>query len=220
MKTLLCLLSLVLLSAAASATTIFIGSNAFDTTNDSGHATVDLSGTLHPNPRWAPPLPGSVWISYGATGDHSDPGYFSPPDGTDVIFSTTFMLSGAIMAASLTVLADDTSSVTLNGHTLINADMTSGSTCAKGPIGCVTSTEGIFTLAMLAPYLRDGSNTLSFDVMQVNGSSYGLDFAGSVSTSETPEPATPALIGGGLLALGVLRGRKKAPSGSLREDAR
>ena len=203
MKIFLCLF----LSVAANATTIFIGSNAFDT-NNSGHATVDLSGALHPNPRWAPALPGSVWISYGATGDHDDPGYFSPPDGTDVTFTTTFTLTGAITGASLIVMADDTSSVILNGHTLMSAKLTPGPACAKGAIGCLVSTEGIFTLAALTPYLVDGPNTISFGVVQVHGSSYGLDFAGSVTTSQTPEPATLALLAGGFLILAALRPRK------------
>src|SRR5450755_3048141 len=122
MKSFLCLF----LGVAANATTIFIDSNAFDT-NNSGHATVDLSGALHPNPGWAAPLKDSVWISYGSTGDHSDPGYFSPPDGTRVIFTDTFTLSGAITAATLRVMADDTSSVILNGHKLMKADLTPGS---------------------------------------------------------------------------------------------
>jgi hypothetical protein len=74
-------------------------------------------------------------------------------------------------------------------------------------VGCLTSTEGVFTFAQLAPYLVDGVNTLSFGVVQVAGSSFGLDFAGSVDDA-TPEPATVAFIGTGLVALGVLRRRK------------
>jgi hypothetical protein len=206
MKTLLFLL---VVSFAARATTIYVDSDAFSTTNNSGHATVDLSGTLHPNPGWAPALPGSDWISYGSTGDHSDPGYFSPPDGTDVTFTTHFTLSGAITGASLVVLADDSTSVILNGHTLIAADLKPGTRCSNDPVGCLVETEGVFTFAELSPYLIDGSNTLSFGVVQVAGSSFGLDFAGSVSDrAETPEPATVGFIGCGLLALGTLRRRK------------
>jgi PEP-CTERM motif len=200
MKTLFFISAVSLLNA----TTIFIDSNAFGTTNTSLHATVNLSGTLHPNPGWAAPLAGSVWISYGPTGDHSDPGYFSPANGTLVTFTTQFTLSGLITGANLTVLADDATSVVLNGHTLIAANAFPGPKCSSVPIGCLVSTEGVFGFAALSPYLVDGTNTLSFGVLQVAGSSYGVDFAGHVDDA-TPEPATLGLIGGGLLALATLR---------------
>src|SRR5208282_2095494 len=112
MKTIFCL---VVLSIAANATTIYLDSEASNTINNSGHATINLSGVLHPNPSWATPLPGSEWISYGSTGDHGDPGYFSPADGTLVMFTTQFTLSGEITAAILKVMADDSTSVILNG---------------------------------------------------------------------------------------------------------
>lgn len=198
---------LAVLSVAGRATTIYVDSEASNTINNSGHPTVDLTGRLHPNPDWAQPLADSDWISYGSTGDHSDPGYFSPRNGTVVTFTTSFVLEGAITGGELTVLADDSTSVILNGHQLIAADKKPGSRCAGRPIGCLTSTEGVFTFADLAPFLIDGINTLKFGVVQVNGSSFGLDFAGTFEDG-TPEPATVAFIGAGLIALLALRGRK------------
>jgi hypothetical protein len=210
MKTLLCF---TFLSAAINAGTIYVDSGALTTANNSGFATVNLSGLLNPNPVWAAALPGSEWISFGPTGDSSDPGYFSPPDGTVVTFTTLFTVGGAITSASLTVLADDSTSVILNGHTLMTANLFPGPTCASGQIGCLASTEGLFTFAELAPYLVDGANELSFGVVQVGGYSFGLDFAGSVDPG-TPEPGTVALIGAGLIPLVALRRRKQvAPVG-------
>lgn len=200
--------TLIFLGIAANATTIFIDSNALSTTNNSSHITVDLSGTLHPNSGWAAALSGSDWISYGPTGNSGDPGYFSPSDGTLVTFSLPFTLSGLIMGGRLKVLADDSTSVILNGHTLIAADTTPGSRCSNAPVGCRTSTEGIFTFGALSPYLVDGVNTFQFGVLQVSGSSFGLDFAGHVDTTPTPEPATFGVIGGALIALAALRRRK------------
>lgn len=210
MKILLSPAVLAWCSIAANATVIYMDSDSASTTNNSGHATVDLSGRLHPNPAWGVALSGSDWISYGPTGDHDDPGYFSPPDGTLVTFTTTFILSGAITAATLRVMADDSTSVVLNGHTLIAADKTPGPKCSSAPIGCLASTEGVFTFGNLWPYLVDGKNTLSFGVVQVNGSSFGLDFAGRVTDdTETPEPATLAFIGSGLVVLPALRRRSR-----------
>lgn len=198
---------LTLFSSAAHATVIYMDSDAASTTNNSGHATVNLSGDLHPNPTWPAALPGSDWISYGPTGDPTDPGYFSPPDGTEVVFTTTFFLTGTITVASLTVMADDFSWVTLNGHTLKTVNLAADSICLNMPVPC--STDGVFTFSSLSPYLVDGANTLSFDVVEMNGGSFGLDFAGSVTDdAETPEPSTLAFIGGGLIALAVLRRRK------------
>src|ERR1700722_3980424 len=202
MKKLFCL---AFLSIAANATIIYVDSEASNTINSSSHPTLDLAGRLHPNPAWAAPLPDSDWISYGSTGDPSVPGYFSPPDGLVVMFTTHFTLIGAITGGSLDVLADDSTSVILNGHKLIAADTKRGSKCSKAAIGCLASTEGIFTFAQLAPYLVDGRNTLSFGIEQIAGSSFGLDFAGQLDDAPTPEPATVAFIGAGLIGLIALR---------------
>ena len=209
MRPLLNLATLILFTITAKATVIYLDSDAASTINNSTHPTVDLTGTLHPNPGWGTAFAGSAWISYGSTGDNSDPGYFSPTDGTQVIFTTTFILTGTITAASLMVMADDSSSVILNGHTLRTANLTPGPACSAVAIGCLTSTEGVFTFGSLSPYLVDGTNTLSFGVLQVGGSSFGLDFAGSVTdNTATPEPATLAYIGTGLLALAAVRRRR------------
>lgn len=206
MKQLFCLACFTI---AANATIVYVDSDALTTTNSTKLATVDLSGMLHPNPAWATALPASDWISFGSTGDHSDPGYFSPPDGTLVTFTTEFTLSGQITGGSLKVLADDSTSVILNGHKLVAADKRPGKKCSNEPIGCLISTEGVLTFAQLAPYLVDGVNTLSFGVVQVGGSSFGLDFAGRVDDTATPELATVAFLGAGLAVLALLRRRRR-----------
>jgi PEP-CTERM motif len=166
-------------------------------------ATVDIT----PNPAWASALPGSSWISFTNTGNPSSAGYYTAPNGTSVTFTQTFTLDGTVTGATLNVLADDTTSVILNGHTIYAANLNgSYPTCSSQPIGCLTNTEGVFTLTNLAPYLNDnGVNTLQFVVTQEAGSSYGLDYSGSITT---PEPSSLGLLAGGLIGIALV-GRKR-----------
>jgi hypothetical protein len=68
---------------------------------------------------------------------------------------------------------------------------------------------GIFNFAELQPYLQDGTNTLSFVVYQEAGSSYGLDYAGTVTT--TPEPGSLVMLAMGLMGI-ALTARRRLPN--------
>jgi hypothetical protein len=185
---------------------LYLYSSATETANNSGSATVDIPA----NPAWAGPLPGSSWVSYVQSGDPSAPGFVSVPNGTVVNFTDTFFVAGTPIGGSiLNVLADDTTSVILNGVTLVSQASTSGNsfaTCSNTAIGCLTVTEGNVSLT---GNLVEGLNTLTFGVEQVNGGSYGLDYAGTVNYSATPEPGTIALMGLPLVALSLIRRKRK-----------
>ena len=187
------------LTAKADSTPL--GSSASNTSNNSGSATQNISL----NPAWASALAGSNWISYADTGNPSDPGFVVVPNGTSVTFTQTFDLTGTITSATLSVLADDTTSVIVNGTTIFAANL-GGSypTCSSVEIGCLVTTEGTFNIA---PYLVDGMNTISFDVYQEAGSSYGLDYDGVITT--TPEPGVLLLLSSGLAGLGFMKTRRK-----------
>jgi hypothetical protein len=195
------------LTSSCFGTTIALASGAGETTNNSGNPTINIS----PNPRWASALAGTSWVSNVQSGNPSAPGYVTPANGTSVTFTDTFNVAGTATLGDLLVMADDTTSVVLNGITLYNFAPTAGNTyavCSDSPISCTSP-----TIINLLPDLQSGVNTLSFTVEQLNGSSFGLDYSGVVAytpaVTATPEPATLALFGLPLIALGLLRKKLK-----------
>lgn len=187
----------------ANAASLSLNSSATETSNNSGSPTMNIP----PNPAWAAPLPGSSWVSYVQSGDPNAPGFVSPANGTVVAFTDTFTINGTPLNGVLNVLADDSTSVILNGVTLMPEASQSGNTyaaCSDFAIGCLTGTEGNVDLTGA---LRSGLNTLTFDVAQRAGSSYGLDYSGTVSYSAAPEPTTFGLLG--LPLIGLLFKRRK-----------
>jgi PEP-CTERM motif len=162
---------------------------------------VDIGSS--PNGAWST-LPGGDWISVANSGS----GPVVEPNGFATIFTDTFNLASAPTSASLYVLADDTTSVVVNGITIWNA-MTSGPfpTCSATEIGCLSTTEGIFINGALLSDLTAGTNTISFETYQEGGSSYGLAFAGDIVA--TPEPSTFLMLGLGLAGLIVLGGSRR-----------
>jgi PEP-CTERM motif len=155
------------------------------------------SGTV-----WAPAGANSVWVSNNA---QSGPGGSVIEPSTIYSYTTTFTTLTSGYSGSISVLADDTTDVIFNGHTL-EPEGTLGTDfhCADGPPNC--STAILITLPT-ADFLA-GLNTLQFDVQQKVAST-GLDFYGSVSSmSGVPEPGTLLLLGTGLLGSAVTMMRR------------
>jgi hypothetical protein len=202
------------LTVVAKADTQTLDSSAATSNNSVALGLTNAGATqaIVGNAAWAAPLAGSSWISFTTTGDTSNSNFYTVPNGTAVTFEQTFTLNGIITSAFLDVLADDTTSVVINGTSLYAPNLTgSYPTCSSIEIGCLTSTEGVFHTAQLLPYLiSNGVNTLDFTVYQKAGSSFGLDYAGAITTAtdtdrkvNTPEPGTMLMLGMGLCVLGL-----------------
>jgi len=207
---------LVLSTAFATADTVSIGSYgalvgnggaALGTTPDNTPVMYGGANTYNigSGSAWTPAVGNSSWVSFdpnsGPTGGNVDP-------NSMYTYTTTFNVTGGVYGGFLTVMADDTTNVLLNGVEIIPAGALGGNGhCADGTPNCTTP----FTVDLTGITLNAGLNTLTFNVDQTNFVYQGLDFAGSFSS--VPEPSTLLLLGTGLMgSAGALLRRMKASS--------
>lgn len=162
------------------------------------------SGTaVHRDPRpplWAAEVGSALWIT--AANDTTIPLNSVIEYRTDVQFGTGSNLN-------ITIWADDTAGVSLDGGTLtfVNPGAAPGSlptdaACVTGVLGCEQDEGGVFTSNTLT-----GSHTLRVQVHNlVAGTSSGTLAVGE--TVVVPEPATILLLGSALATAGVVSRRR------------
>jgi hypothetical protein len=198
------------MAAGIRADSVTIGLASAGTAADSGQFNSDGNTiAIAPNAAWAAALPGSSWVSFGLTGDTSAPGFFVVPNGTVVSFLDTFTVPGVATGGTLTVMADDSAAVFLNGVSLIAEATSVGNaynTCSNFGIGCVQAT----TIDLPGSLFTTGSNTLEFQVAQRAGSSFGLDYVATViDPLPVSEPGSGILMAIGLLGLAIAGFRRE-----------
>lgn len=176
---------------------------------------------ITPEPRWQPnnpTIPGgtgsssAVWISHVESGFGDS--HFVPFGGIVHVMSVYHDFTSAAGILNLSVWADDTAEVLLDGVSIFAPAFTS-SVCSGQPIGCLPPHAGIINTAF-----DTGSHRLEFRVFQVGQGTttstnpFGLLYAGTATNlvtpdprSVTPEPGTWAMAGAVLLVIAVVRKR-------------
>lgn len=165
---------------------------------------------LNPStPVWGGPITNSTWV--GSTATSGPVGTVNPAMGY-YTFTTNFTAgSTGPYSGSLTLLADDTAEVILNGTVLIPfGSLGADAHCGDQGVSClVDQTTPLTGLSLLT---GTNANTLTFVVRQAgagptggSGDPSGLDFEGTLAsaatTSAVPEPSTLMLMGSGLFGL-------------------
>jgi hypothetical protein len=176
-----------------------------------GTEAVDLNPET---PTWNAAGPNSSWVGVN---QFAGPQSTQNPEYGYYDFQSTFTTSATGYTGSLSVSADDTVEVLLNGNIIIPfGTLGSDAHCSDNAPNC--SLSGIATANITA---LSGVNTLDFVVEQAGSGPYlgsadpsGVDFSGSLtSPAPTPEPNSLILLGTGLCgAAGMLMRKRQAVS--------
>lgn len=208
LRSLVAVAALVSASLASHADTLLLGSYGTGSAAPGGvvntSVTYGATGTTYnigTGGVWHAPTGNSSWVSYNP---NTYPGGSLQATDGKYVYNTTFTGTD-FSSGSISVLADDTTSIFLNGNEIASSAATDPTIhCTVGVPNCLD----VATFALPGSDFLAGLNTLTFDVNQDFHYATGLDFSGTVQTGVTPEPSSFLLLGTGLLgAAGVLKKR-------------
>ncbi len=216
------LLLLIAVSGPLTGTTISLNSGS-DSTGATQWNSVGGTGVpntvITPNAAWRAPFAGAQWISFESTGASAlviaDAGTFGTPSVTpSASFYQSFTIPAGPSSGGINVWSDDTAAVYIDSTLAFPVQLARADVhCVHGAISCGSSEGGYVSLAGLGA----GTHVIRFDVWQLGGDSFGLLYSGQVTSGpvttdqhgsdppSVPEPATYALLAGGLIGLASYR---------------
>jgi hypothetical protein len=208
------------LAATALGATIPIlsGSDLTGVTEWNGSLSVkdaDVAISTYGEPVWKAPTMGGQWISYTLSGPGQNPVANVPLDGSGFIqggpsatFFYQFTLTSAAVSGQVSIWADDTAAVLLDGVVMLalTPNPVRAIWCTEGNAGCRPGNAGVVDLTGLSA----GTHTLSIEAYQLWGNTFGVLYEGIVVAPDVPEPSTVLLLASGLLMLVWRRARAVA----------
>jgi hypothetical protein len=158
---------------------------------------------------WVGPIGTSSYVSNHATSGPDDAS--TNPAHADengyYYYTSTFAATAGTYYGSISVLADDTMALYIDGILIVNfGNVGSDGHCAANVPNCATvDTVSISGINLSA------SNTIEVIDAQTDVNAAGIDFDGTLTP--TPEPSSLLLLGTGLLGLAFVAFRKAKSSG-------
>jgi hypothetical protein len=180
------------------------GFTPFSTPPAVGSTPILLNGiastsTLYANGVWGAPTGDSTWVGIANGGPGgTDPGYGYYQ------FTTEFTALGGLYDGTMSLMADDTAEVLLNGVVILPfTSLGSDTHCADTGVSC--SIADVIQLNNVALYSGTDANMFTFVVEQAGvlggGNPSGLNFTTTLSRVVAPEPHSLILFATGLFGI-------------------